>query len=66
MTYEMFLRRDQVNLLVYGPGRPCFKRKQKNNITKIWLTRFFFNLLFSAFCFLQKKEYKVHMNYGGL
>ena len=37
----MFLRRDQVNLLVYGPNRPCFKRKQKNNITKIWLTGFF-------------------------
>ena len=30
------IRRDQVNLLVYGPNRPCFKQKQKNNITKFW------------------------------
>ena len=25
--------RDQVNLFVYGPNRPYFKQKQKNNIT---------------------------------
>ena len=28
------LRRDQVNLLVYGPDRPYFKQKQEDNITK--------------------------------
>ena len=39
---------DIVNLLVYGPDRPYFKQKQKNNITKCWPTGFFY-LLFSAF-----------------
>ena len=34
-VYAKFhIRRDQVNLLVYGPGRPYFKQKQKNDITK--------------------------------
>ena len=32
---------DQVKLLVYGPDQPYFKQKQKNNITKFWLTGFF-------------------------
>ena len=35
------LRRDQVHLLVYGPDRPYFKQKQKNDITKFWPTGFF-------------------------
>ena len=30
----------QVNLLVYGPNRPYFKQKQKNNIIKFWPTGF--------------------------
>ena len=34
-------RWDQVNLMVYGPARLYFKQKQKNNITKFWLTGFF-------------------------
>ena len=32
--YIFLFRRDQVNLLVYGPDRPYFKQKQKNIITK--------------------------------
>ena len=32
---------DQVNFLVYGPERPYFKQKQKNNITKFWPIVFF-------------------------
>ena len=35
------LSRDQVNLFVYGPDRPYFKQKQKNNIRKFWPTGFF-------------------------
>ena len=38
-------RQDQVNLLVYGPNRPYFKRKLKNRFSKLA----FFKLLFSAF-----------------
>ena len=45
----VYIRRDQVNLLVYRPDRPYFKQKQKNNIKKFWPTGIFFNLLFSAF-----------------
>ena len=32
MLKHFEVRRDQVNLLVYGPDRPYFKQKQKNNI----------------------------------
>ena len=35
------IRGDQVNFLVYGPDRPYFKQKQKNNITKFWPTGLF-------------------------
>ena len=28
---NQMLRRDQVNLMVYGPHRPYFKEKQKND-----------------------------------
>ena len=42
-------RRDQVNLLVYGPDRPYFQQKQKNDFTEFWPTGIFLNLLFSAF-----------------
>ena len=56
-------RRGQVNLLVYRPDRPCFKQKQKNDITKLWPTAFFLNLLLSAFCFLQKKRNKMLQAY---
>ena len=51
------MRWDQFNLLVNGPHRPYFKQKQKDNITKFWLTGFFLNLLFSAF-FLKKEDIK--------
>ena len=45
----IFLRRDQVNLLVYGPNQPYFEQKQKN-ITKFWPSGVFLLLfLFSAF-----------------
>ena len=37
---EDILRRDQFNLLVYGPDPLYFKQKQKN-ITKFWLTGIF-------------------------
>ena len=36
--YWKYLRQGKVNLLVYGPNRPYFKQKQKNNITKFWPT----------------------------
>ena len=49
------IRRDQVNLLVYGPDQLYFKQKQKN-ITKFWPTGFFFNLRFSAFLTKKRKE----------
>ena len=46
----LVVRRDQVNLLVYGPDRPYFKQKQKNKIYyKILANWLFFNLLLSAF-----------------
>ena len=34
-------RRDQDDLLVYGPDQPYFKSKQKNNVTKFLPTGFF-------------------------
>ena len=46
---QRLFRRDQVNLLVYGPDQPYFKQKQKNNITKLCSTGLFLNLLFFAF-----------------
>ena len=46
-TVKNGLRRDQVDLMVYGPDQLYFKQKQKN-ITEFWQTGFF-NLLFSAF-----------------
>ena len=49
------IRRDQNNLLVYGPDQLYFKQKQKN-ITKFWPTGFFFNLRFSAFLTKKRKE----------
>ena len=49
MIQTKSIRREQVNLLVYEPDRPYFKQKQKNDITKFWLTGLFLNLLFSAF-----------------
>ena len=49
------VRRDQVNLLVYGPDRPYFKQKQKNNITKFWPTDFFLVYYFLLF---EEKEIK--------
>ena len=50
-------RQEQANLLVYGPDRPYFKQKQKNDITKFWPTGFFQSTIF---CFLRikKKEMK--------
>ena len=45
----LVVRRDQVNLLVYGPDRPYFKQKLKNKIYyKILANWLFFNLLLSA------------------
>ena len=49
------LRRDQVNLLVYGRNRPYFKQKQKNNITKFWPTGLF---LIYYFLLFEKKRNK--------
>ena len=36
-----YLTQDMVNLLVGGTDQPYFKQKQKNNITKCWLTGLF-------------------------
>ena len=47
---------DIVNLLVYGPDRPYFKQKKKNNITNCWPTGVFLSIIF---CFLKKKEIKL-------
>ena len=55
------IRRDQVNLLVYGSDWPYFKQKQKNNITKFWPTGFFLYLFFSDF-WKKEKEIK-HLTY---
>ena len=38
---KAIVRRDQVNLSVYGPDRTYFKQKQRNIITKFWPTGFF-------------------------
>ena len=46
----LFIRQDQLILLVYRPDQPYFKQKQINNTTKFWPT-VFFNLLFSVFFF---------------
>ena len=46
----LFIRQDQLILLVYRPDQPYFKQKQINNTTKFWPT-VFFNLLFSGFFF---------------
>ena len=35
--------------MVYGPDRPYFKQKQKNNITKFWPTDFFLIFYFLLF-----------------
>ena len=43
------VRLDQVNLLVYELDRPYFKKKQKNNITKMLTNWLFLNTLFAAF-----------------
>ena len=37
----LFIRLEQVNLLVFGPDRVYLKQKQKNNITRFWPTCFF-------------------------
>ena len=56
------LRQEQVNLLVYGPAQPYFKKKQ-NNITKFLPTGFFLNLLFSAFWKKTKKKQQQQQTY---
>ena len=49
-VYVYVLRWDQVNLLVYGPDRPYFNQKPKNNISyKILANWLFLDLLLSAF-----------------
>ena len=49
------VRRDQVNLLVYGHDRLYFKQKRKNDVTKFWSTGFF---LIYYFLIFEKKEIK--------
>ena len=49
MLKHFEVRRDQVNLLVYGPDRPYFKQKQKNNISKFWLSGLFLIYYFLLF-----------------
>ena len=49
------VRRDQVNLLVYGPDRLYFKQKRKNDVTKFWPTGFFLIYYFLPF---EKKRNK--------
>ena len=56
------IRRDQVNLLDYGPDQLYFKQKQK--ITKFWPTGFFFNLRFSAFLTKKKKKEKKEIKHN--
>ena len=51
--FFLHIRRDQVNLLIYGPDQPYFKQKQKSNSAKFSLSRFF---QFIIFCFLKKNE----------
>ena len=47
----MYIRRDQDNLLVYGPDRPCSKQKLKIKLQN------FDQLNFSIFfCCLKKKK----------
>ena len=53
MLKHFEVRRDQVNLLVYGPDRPYFKQKQKNNISKFWLSGLF---LIHYFLLLKKNK----------
>ena len=43
--FFLHIRRDQVNLLIYGPDRPYFKQVIQRNFRYLA----FFNLLFSAF-----------------
>ena len=43
----IYNRRDQVNLLVYGPDQPYLKQKQKN--IKFWPTGFFLIYYFLLF-----------------
>ena len=52
MLSDVIIRREQINLLVYGPDRPYFKQKQKNNTKTFWpIGLFFYSFIF---CFLQK------------
>ena len=51
---KAIVRRDQVNLLVYGPDRTYFKQKQRNIITKFWPTCFF--LIYYILLFDEKKK----------
>ena len=41
LLYAFRLSHVSTRLLVYGSDRPCFKQKQKSNITKCWPTGFF-------------------------
>ena len=50
MLSNVIIRREQVNLLVYGPDRPYFKQKQKKILKHFGQLACFFTLLFSAFC----------------
>ena len=52
MLSNVIIRREQVNLLVYGSDRPYFKQKQKNNTKIFWpIGLLFYSVIF---CFLQK------------
>ena len=51
---------DIVNLLVYGPDRPYFKQKKKNNITNCWPTGGFFIYYFLLF---EEKRNKIVETY---
>ena len=48
------MRRSQFNLIDYGPDRPQFNQKQKNNITKFWLVSLFLFIhpIFSLYYFI--------------
>ena len=50
------LRRDQVNLLVYGPDRPYFKQKQKIMLQNFGQLAFF--LIYYFLLFEKKKKRK--------
>ena len=56
--FSLTLKRDQVHLLVYGPDRPYFKQKQKNNITKFSPNDFLKSTIFCFSASWGKKEKK--------